>query len=152
MGLKQFLVVLALLIGFTQTISAQDKPKELIDAFFQDFEMEGPSFAIDKIYETNPWNDRIPDAINNIKTQLERFDEELVGNYYGYEPLVTKKLGNSFELHSYFLKFDRQFLRITFQFYKPKDEWRLYSFQFDDNFDEEIEEAAKLYYTDLEGK
>jgi len=144
---KLSITIILLFIGIQ--IQAQDQPKEIIETFFENYEKDGPSYAVDKIYSTNPWTSRIQDAINNIKTQLESFDKDLVGEYYGYEKLITKKLGDSFELHSYFIKFDRQFLRLTFQFYKPKDDWRLYSFKFDDNFDEEIEEAAKLYYTDL---
>ena len=70
----------------------------------------------------------------------------MVGEYYGYEKLSTHKLGQSYVLYSYFLKFDRQFLRVMFQFYKPKDKWKLASFQFDDGFDEDLEKAAKFYY------
>ena len=149
--MKKITIVLLLLLSST-SFYAQNNTKDIIDNFFRNYETHGPSLAVDKLYETNPWTNRIQDAINNIKTQLVRFDEELVGEYYGYEELVVKKLGDSYELHSYFLKFDRQFLRLTFQFYKPKDDWRLSSFQFDDKFDEEIEEAAKLYYTDLSDK
>ncbi len=141
-----------LLILFSTCLYSQNTTKDIIETFFKNYETKGPSVAVDQLYETNPWTIRIQDAINNVKTQLVRFDEDLVGEYYGYEELVVKKLGDSYELHSYFLKFDRQFLRLTFQFYKPQDEWRLFSFQFDDNFDEEIEEAAKLYYTDLSDK
>lgn len=131
-------------------IKAQKQPEQIIEDFFKNYETKGASYAIDDIYKTNPWTVRIQDAINNVKTQLERFDKDLVGEYYGYEKLITKKLGDSYILYSYFIKFDRQFLRLTFQFYKPQTEWRLYSFKFDDSFDDEIEEAAKLYYTNLD--
>ena len=144
------------LISFIVTIiiclnaHAQLDPTEIIDKFFENYEKKGSDLAMDELYATNPWTTRIQDAIDNAKNQIKRFDEDLVGPYYGYEHLVTKKLGDSYILHSYFLKFDRQFLRLTFQFYKPQDEWRLFSFEFDDNYDDEIEEAAKLYYTDLD--
>ena len=141
-----------ILLLFVSQVNAQKQPESIIDDFFKDYETKGASFAVDEIYKTNPWTVRIQDGINNIKTQLERFDKDLVGDYYGYEKLITKQLGDSYILYSYCIKFDRQFLRLTFQFYKPKTEWRLYSFQFDDKFDEEIEEAAKLYYTNLDKK
>ncbi|MFT4848671.1 MAG: hypothetical protein ACI83B_001206, partial [Sediminicola sp.] len=33
---------------------------------------------------------------------------------------------------------------------KPNDEWLTYSFQYDGNLDTEIEEAAKLYYLNMQ--
>jgi hypothetical protein len=147
---KKIFIGLLIIISSGVMLNAQDSPEKIIEAFFSDYEKKGAGEAVDNLYATNPWTSRIQDAINNVKTQLERFNVDLVGDYYGYEKLTTKKLGDSYVLYSYFIKFDRQFLRLTFQFYKPKDEWRLASFQFDDTFDDEIEEAAKLYYLDLE--
>jgi hypothetical protein len=143
---------LLLIVFSTVQLQAQESPIKIIDAFFENYEKKGASDAVTKLYATNPWTSRIQDAIDNVKTQLERFNKDLVGEYHGYEQLTIKKLGDSYALYSYFLKFDRQFLRLIFQFYKPKDTWRLASFKFDDSFDEEIEEAAKLYYLDLKNK
>ena len=53
-------------------------------------------------------------------------------------------------LKSYLVKYDRQPIRFTFQFYKPNKEWRIHSFKYDGNIDDEIEEAAKLYYFKLD--
>ncbi|WP_209405780.1 hypothetical protein [Pseudozobellia sp. WGM2] len=50
---------------------------------------------------------------------------------------------------SYLVKFDRQPIRFTFQFYKPYNQWRTHRFKYDGNVDEEIEESAKVYYLDL---
>ena len=148
MNLKILTVGLILILS-NFNLNAQDNQEIIIQDFFKNYESKGAGVAVDKLYATNPWTSRIQDAINNVKTQLERFNEDLVGKYHGYEKLTTKKLGQSYVLYSYFIKFDRQFMRLTFQFYKPDSEWRLASFQFDDSFDEEIEEAAKLYYLDL---
>lgn len=145
----KILVVFLISAFIIQGLAAQDSPEKLIEEFFENYEKKGSDAAIDEIYKSNPWTSRIQDGIDNIKVQFSRFDTELVGEYYGYELLTTKNLGDSYSLHAYFIKFDRQFLRLTFQFYKPGDEWRLYSFKFDDNYDDEIEEAAKLYYLNL---
>lgn len=139
--------LIVILSGFS--LQAQDSPEVIIQDFFENYKLKGAGVAVDELYATNPWTTRIQDAINNVKTQLARFNEDLVGKYHGYEKLTTRKIGESYILYSYFIKFDRQFLRLTFQFYKPDDEWRLASFQFDDSFDEEVEEAAKLYHLDL---
>lgn len=149
--MKITVFTLLLVVFSFSNLNAQKDPEVMIQDFFENYETKGSSIAIDELYATNPWTSRIQDAIENVKTQFERFNKDLVGEYYGYEKLTTKKLGESYVLYSYFIKFDRQFLRLIFQFYKPDQEWRLASFQFDDGFDEEIEEAAKMYYLNLDG-
>lgn len=149
---NKYLTLFIFVIFSTFSLQAQEDPEEIINDFFKNYEKKGASEAIDLLYATNPWTTRIQDAINNVKNQFERFDEDLVGKYYGYEKLTSKKLGESYVLYSYFIRFDRQFLRLTFQFYKPQNQWKLASFKFDDSFGEEIEEAAKLYYLDLDNK
>ncbi len=148
--IKKSLLGLFIILLAAMQLQAQDSPEKMAEAFFKDYEENGAATAVDNLYATNPWTSRIQDAIKNVKSQLEMYNIELVGEYYGYEKLTTKSIGDSYVLYSYFLKFDRQFLRLTFQFYKPNDSWRLASFHFDDSFDEEIIEAAKLYHLDLE--
>lgn len=150
MNIKSLILGIFFLFFGASYVQAQNYGKEIIDDFFSNFENHGADVAVTELYKTNPWTTRIQDAINNVKNQLSQYDENLVGKYHGHELIVTKKLGESYVLHSYFLKFDRQFLRLTFQFYKPLNEWRLYSFQFDDSYADEIEEAARLYYMDLD--
>lgn len=53
-------------------------------------------------------------------------------------------------LQSYLLRYDRQLIRFTFQFYKPDKEWMLYSLSFDVTLDDEVEEAAKMFYLPLD--
>ncbi len=53
-------------------------------------------------------------------------------------------------LYSYLVKYDRQPLRFIFKFYKLNDKWVLYSYALDDSLDDEIQEAAKLYYLNLD--
>jgi len=143
--------IIAIIFLFTSCFcSAQSNPKEIVDKFFIDYQSDGSSTALDKLYSTNKWMERATDAITKIKSQLEGLNEDYVGKYYGYELIVEKKLGESYILLSYLVKFDRQPIRYTFQFYKPKDKWSIYSFQFDGSIDDEIEEAAKIYFLDLE--
>lgn len=132
------------LIGF-----GQNTPEEIVSKFFTEYKNDGASKALDNLYSNNEWMNRATDAITKLKQQLNSLNEDYVGKYYGYELIVEKKLSDSFILMSYLVKYDRQPIRFTFQFYKPDNEWRTHSFKYDGNMDEEIEESAKVYYLDL---
>ena len=147
MYLKSCLLVFIMLLQFS--VFAQNQPKEMVEKFFKEYEKQGSSVAIDNLYETNEWMRRATDAITKLKNQLEGLNMDYVGNYNGYELIVEKQLADSYLLISYLVKFDRQPVRFTFQFYKPKDKWLIYSFQFDGDIDDEMEESAKLYYLSL---
>lgn len=45
------------------------------------------------------------------------------------------------------IKYARQPIRFTFILYKPKEEWMLFNFKYDDKLDEEMEDAANIYRT-----
>ena len=127
---------------------AQNSPQKIIDDFFVAYKNDAGK-AVKDLYKTNLWTERIKDDIENIANKLNGFTLDFVGKYYGYELITTKKFSESFELYSYLVKYDRQPIRFTFTFYRPNDKWMLYSFQFDDSFSKEMEEAAKLYYLNL---
>ena len=116
----------------------------MIKDFFTQFEQEGSQVALDNIYATNKWMALNQEAIDQLKQQVAGLTEDYVGKYYGYELVAEKRLGKSFVLKSFMLRFDRQPIRFSFQFYKPNDTWVLHSFKFDGNLDDELEEAAKL--------
>ncbi len=143
-GFKMKLALPIVLVFFTLTGIAQTSPEQMVETFFVNYEKDGASIALDNLYSTNKWMSRAKDAIENLKNQLEGLNEDFVGKYYGYELIVEKRLSESYVLLSYLVKYERQPIRFTFQFYKPNDVWLIYSFQFDGDIDEEIEEAAKL--------
>ena len=128
---------------------AQSGPQELINSFFGTYEKD-PGKAVKDLYATNIWNERIKDDIDKIIGTVNGFTESYMGKYYGQELITTKKFSESFVLYSYLVKYDRQPIRFIFKFYKPDDKWVLYSYALDDSLDDEIQEAAKLYYLDLD--
>lgn len=138
-------IAVAMLI-FTSNIilKAQTTTEEITDQFFKTYK-KAPLEAVDYVFGTNKWmTERNKDGIDNVKNQLSSF-LSLVGDYYGYEKITEKRIGESFKLVSYLVKYDRQPVRFTFVFYKPKDKWQIQNFQYDDNLDDELEEAAKVY-------
>jgi hypothetical protein len=139
-------ISLQLMISFSY---CQSNPEDIIKTFFLEYS-KNPSNAIDQIYSTNPWKSRIKDGIENMKKEVESYNLEYVGKYYGNELIVKKQFSESFILYSYMLKYERLPLRFIFEFYKPDKEWNLYSLKIDANLDDEIEQSARLYYLNLE--
>ena len=141
-------VIIALLVLGALNVSAQSTPQHLLDKFFAAYK-ENAGQAVQDLYATNEWTMRKKDDIDHVVGTVNSLTETYVGAYYGYELITTKKFADSFQLYSYLVKYDRQPIRFVFKFYKPNDKWILYSFSLDDELDDEIEEAAKLYYLDL---
>lgn len=144
-------LLLVLFISISANLFAQKNSKDLINDFFITYEKDAGK-AVKDLYATNPWTERKKDDINQIISTVNGLSEDYIGKYYGYEIITTKKFSDSFILYSYLVKYERQPLRFTFKFYKPNDKWVLFSYALDDNLDDEIEEAAKLYNLDLEKK
>ena len=145
--MKKILTVL--LISISGTLFAQSKPQDFRNNFFATYKKDAGK-AVKELYATNIWTDRIKDEVENISTTVNGFTESYMGNYFGYEIITKKKFAQSFELYSYMVKYDRQPLRFIFKFYKPNNNWVLYSFAIDDALDSEIQEAAKLYHLELD--
>ena len=147
--MKKLLIVL--MISISGNLFAQLSPQDLIDTFFVTYEKDAGE-AVKELYATNKWTERIKDDIDKIVGTVNGFTESYMGKYYGYEIITKKIFAESFELYSYMVKYDRQPIRFIFKFYKPNDKWVLYSYALDDNLDTEIQEAAKLYYLELDEK
>jgi len=113
-----------------------------ISKFFTLFESGKKTEAVDSLYSTNPWMTSASDAIQNIKTQFEGI-EKLVGNYNGKELIDEHNIKNRFVHITYLALYDRQPVRMEFQFYRPKNDWIIYSFSFDIEFDNEVEKGAR---------
>ena len=138
------MTLFVLSIFSTPVTKAQTSTEALINQFFKIYE-KSPQEAVSYIFSTNKWIlERNKDGIENVKTQLTSF-LGLVGNYYGYEKITEKRLGDTYKLVSYMIKYDRQPVRFTFIFYKPEDKWQLQNFQYDDNLDEELKESGKVF-------
>jgi hypothetical protein len=140
-------VCLLLITGSNFHAFGQLTAQSLIDKFFNDFEKKGAMVAVDELYKTNVWTTKIQDKVDDLKTKLAGYNEGLVGKYYGYVFVDKLESTDCFSIYRYFLKFDSQPLLLTFKLYKPNDRWILYSFGFDDSFDEDLEKALKLRYS-----
>jgi len=136
-----------LLIAFLlSSISSygQDDPQKIIDKFFSLYSTKKTNEAIDYIFSSNKWMNESKDQIENVKFKLNS-TLKLVGEYAGYSLMTKKTLGEHLTLYTFIVRYDRQPLRFSMLFYKPRNEWQLQNFSYDDKMDEELDEAAKAY-------
>lgn len=147
--MKHLLTLFTALIFVTSCNSAKPEVKlpdpellEIINHFFKKYE-SSPSNAVDYIFNTN--KSFIPQQITELKDKLAG-TALTIGAFNGYEQITTKNTSSSLTLYSYLAKHDKQPIRFTFIFYKPKDQWVLYKFKFDDSVDAELEESGRIYF------
>ena len=148
--MTRFSLLGLLCLALSAPTLAQNEPQDMIAAFADRLDTEGPQSAIDSLFSTNEWMMRSLDTRDQIKTQLTNL-LPLIGAYHGREQIATRQVGGSLVLYSYLFKYARQPIRFNFMFYRPEAKWTLYKFTFDDSFDAELEEANKLYYLDPNG-
>ncbi len=147
--MKSILLLLSFL-AISATAHAQPTPETMIATFFREYETN-PGQALQNMYNSNPWSSTQQEGVDGIKVELNRYNVDLVGKMHGVELITTKKVTESLVLYSYLLKYDRLPMRITFKFYKPDDTWVLYGFDFDNDLEAELMEAAKLVNLGLKG-
>ncbi len=119
------------------TVSADDY-EAMVGTFFQELSTQGAIRAVDNLYASNQWINSNSDAVINLKNQLGGVSN-LVGAYHGVEKIAEYRVGSRFVYLSYMALYDRQPLRFIFEFYKPTDQWRVFSFSFDDDLDDDLE-------------
>jgi ABC-type transporter MlaC component len=138
--LRNFCFIAAVLLS--NFVYGQSNEK-ITQAFFKTFK-ENPTKAYGELFENSKWMKEKKSDIETIKIKLADFISGL-GEYYGYEPITEKSVGESYILKSFLVKYERQPVRFTFILYKPNESWQTQNFSYDTGISEEIEEAAKAY-------
>jgi hypothetical protein len=141
--MKRLILLLCPVLLFVciQKANAQQQtPVDISKKFFEVYATK-PMDAIDQLFADVKKNKQVNDDITAIKKNLKvTIDQD--GDYNGYELITEKGIGNTVKLLSYIVKYDKQPVRFVFVFYKPKDAWKIYTFQFNTNLDEELNNAA----------
>lgn len=107
--------------------------------FFDRFEKKGTNSAIDFLFKKS---DELDPSI--IKAKLDTA-AAVFGQYTGVEKITEKGISNALILTSFLVKYEKQPLRFTIIYYKPKNDWILYKFQIDEATLSELEGSAKLF-------
>lgn len=141
--MKRLILLLCPVVLFVcaQKVNAQQQtPADISKKFFELYAVK-PMDAIDQLFADVKKTKQVNDDITAIKKNLKvTIDQD--GEYNGYELITEKGVGNTVKLLSYIVKYDKQPVRFVFVFYKPKDAWKIYTFQFNTNLDEELNNAA----------
>jgi len=125
--------------------SGQKNPEQIIEEFFKNYETKTPEEALEELYRHMPAADRVDDDIASLEIKFKGL-KKVVGNYIDYDLITKKDLLNRYIIYTYLVRFEHQPIRFTFEFYKPKENWGLFGFSYDDDFDEELEETTKIYF------
>ena len=134
--------VLLSMMGYAQS------PNEQINDFFQRYQSnkEGAvrhlmsNHAVSKVPEEN---------LRQLLHEINKMDDQSVGAFKGYELITEKHVANSLITNSYLVKHELHPVRFTFTFYKAENDWKIFHFNFDTKLLEELLEASKLYYQNL---
>jgi hypothetical protein len=113
--------------------------------FFNKYETEGVDKAVNYIFSTNPLINQDGEQIVNLKKGLKE-TTSLLGDYSGYGLITIKRATNNYVYCSYLVRYNRQPLRFSFIYYKPKDKWVLHKFTFDNEVEKELENAGTIYF------
>jgi len=141
--MKSFFFLIAFMFA-TQFSFAQSTPDQIVDKFFQDLVNEKPDQVIDNFYTHMPWVVNIKDEIAKLKTNFKTL-QDYFGKYCGQALIGKKEIGGgALVIYTYLVKYERQPVRFTFKFYKPKDTWLSYGFSYDMSLDEELDQSVKL--------
>ncbi|MGZ3812172.1 MAG: hypothetical protein ACXVJN_10520 [Mucilaginibacter sp.] len=143
--MKRILLLLCPALVFICTSMAQaqeETPAQISKKFFDLYSVK-PMDAIDYIFSGVKVTKQVSDDITAIKKNL-KVTIDLDGTYYGYELINEKSVGNNLKLISYMLRYEKQPLRFIFIYYKPNDKWKIYTFQFNTNLDEELTNASSI--------
>jgi len=147
--MKRYFALLVPVVGILlvagPAAGAEDNYHRIIEEFFVKLKAGKSVEAVDFIYSGNPWISRDSDAVNNLKNQISSLGN-LVGKYTGHEKLIETVTAGRFAYLYYFVSYDRQPLSFTFEFYRPKDKWMIFSFSFDADIDDEIESRAQEHF------
>ena len=145
--MKKIILLTILTLNITLSYS-QNSTEQLSEKFFEEYSQD-TNQALDNLFSTNKWMNEDQNGINKVKFQIREYSN-LVGNYLGYDKIGEKSLSESLKIVVYLVKYERQPFRFIFKYYKPKNDWMIYNFSFDENIDDDLEQMMKFDYLNNE--
>ena len=147
-SMRVVLVCAAIAVGFlgspytSQAQQASDSSyQDMSDKFFTLLQQNKGSDAVDYLLGTNPAMKKVPDQIDNLKTQFASLGT-LMGSYVSHTKLVETKIAGMFVYQHYFVAYERQPISVRIKYYKPGATWLCYGVQFDAELADLIQKEA----------
>jgi hypothetical protein len=128
------------LILLCSLIYAQETTETITRDFFVSFKND-PGVAYVTLFNGIKWIDRT--TVETNKTEFTQFLTD-IGAYCGNELIATKKIGESYQLKSFLVKYERQPIRFTFLLYKPQDKWVIQNFSWDSDLENELYQSSSF--------
>jgi hypothetical protein len=126
------------LMVFGSTLAAQDTPEAVVEEFFEIYQEQSISNALEFFFPDNRWTRNIAEDLQGLKKKCENFfSEDYSGKYYGYEVIESQDMGNHYRKITCLVRFDRQPFRFVFVLYRPNDRWKGQNFFFSDKVEGE---------------
>ena len=142
--MKKFTITLLfILVASLAFAQEKDDGQELITRFFDLYKGKGYDYALKYAFETNKWIPSQGDEMLAISVKLGKAVVPL-GEYLGNEEIKSKTISSRYRIASYFVYYQREPIRFTFELYKNGTGWEIWDFQFDSDFDTEIIDAMKF--------
>ncbi|MFQ5700273.1 MAG: hypothetical protein ACE5HU_00325 [Acidobacteriota bacterium] len=142
--IKRGCITLLLIIGAPTFVASSDATgyAKIMDRFF-DLPQQGKTpEAIDFIYGTNPYSEKVSDQVSQIKTQLVS-QGAIFGKYRGHEVVIERMIAQRYVYMVVSVAYDRQPLKMEFHFYRPGDKWVLQAYSYGTDLDDDIARFAK---------
>ena len=117
------------------------------DEFFELLADGDSETALTNLYKTSPYADEIAADMQNVIFQLNGIGR-LVGEYRNHEVLIHRLVADRFAYLLVFVAYDRQPMKMEFQFYRPDEEWFFLNFSFADSMSGDIKDAAQFELAD----
>jgi hypothetical protein len=146
-GMRMALVSVAIAVGLlgsptSQAQQASDSSYQAMsDKFFNLLQQGKGSDAVDYLLGTNPAMKKVPDQIDNLRTQFGSLGT-LMGSYVSHTKLVETKIAGMFVYQHYFVAYERQPISVRIKYYKPGATWLCYGVQFDAELTDLIQKEA----------
>lgn len=137
--MKTLIGILIFVISMPSFANGYEKD---IDRFFEGLKKGNIEKIVDELYGSNPYITSVPDQVVHVKNQLKALPA-LVGELNYLKRLDEYSINNLFTHITYIATYDRQPVRFEFQFFKVKSGWRIYSFSFDAEMDEDLKVFAR---------
>ena len=111
------------------------------DHFFELLKDGKATAAVDYLTGTNPAMKKIPDTIENLRSQFGSIGA-LMGQYISNTKLVETRVAGMFVYQHYFVAYERQPISVRIKYYKPAKTWLCYGLQFDGEIADTIQKDA----------